>query len=102
MVAEAPASEVDARWIVQRTTRRSPSSHPAASAASQGREVLRLASVSLTAASGRRPLRDVSFTLRAGEVLGIYGLMGAGRTELLETLMGLHPESTGIMQLEGR
>ena len=39
----------------------------------------------------------VSFTLHKGEVLGIYGLMGAGRTELVESLMGLHPESSGGM-----
>jgi len=37
-------------------------------------------------------LNDVSFKVRSGEVLGIFGLMGAGRTELLETLFGLHPK----------
>jgi len=35
---------------------------------------------------------DVSFTLRIGEVLGIAGLMGAGRSELLEAIFGLHPQ----------
>jgi len=35
---------------------------------------------------------DVSFTLRKGEVLGIAGLMGAGRSELLEAIFGLHPQ----------
>lgn len=35
-------------------------------------------------------LKDISFTLHKGEVLGIFGLMGAGRTELLETIFGLH------------
>ena len=44
----------------------------------------------------------VSFTLHRGEVLGIYGLMGAGRTELVESLMGLHPEASGEMVLDGR
>ena len=39
------------------------------------------------AAKDRKPL---SFELHEGEILGIYGLMGAGRTELLETLFGLH------------
>jgi len=37
-------------------------------------------------------LKDISFSLKKGEVLGIFGLMGAGRTELLETLFGLHPK----------
>jgi len=35
---------------------------------------------------------DVSFTLQKGEVLGIAGLMGAGRSELLEAIFGLHPQ----------
>lgn len=38
--------------------------------------------------------KDVSFSLRKGEILGIYGLMGAGRTEILETIFGLYPQSS--------
>ncbi len=46
-------------------------------------------------------LKDVSFSLRRGEILGIFGLMGAGRTELLECLFGLHPKQmTGIVTLK--
>ncbi|GLR19934.1 sugar ABC transporter ATP-binding protein [Portibacter lacus] len=37
-------------------------------------------------------LKDINFSLKKGEVLGIFGLMGAGRTELLETLFGLYPK----------
>ena len=48
-------------------------------------------------------VKDVSFSVRRGEVLGIFGLMGAGRTELLEALFGLHPRQTqAAIQLEGR
>jgi ABC-type sugar transport system ATPase subunit len=47
------------------------------------------------------PIREVSFSLRKGEVLGIYGLLGAGRTELLECLAGLRPSSTGAIALNG-
>jgi len=39
-------------------------------------------------------LKDISFTLHKGEVLGIFGLMGAGRTELLETIFGLHSKQS--------
>jgi ribose transport system ATP-binding protein len=37
-------------------------------------------------------LNNISFTLHKGEIIGIYGLMGAGRTELMETIFGLHPK----------
>jgi ribose transport system ATP-binding protein len=48
-------------------------------------------------------LKNVSFTLRRGEVLGIAGLMGAGRTELLECLFGAPAEPiTGEILLDGR
>jgi ribose transport system ATP-binding protein len=40
--------------------------------------------------NGKLILRDVNFEVRSSEVLGIYGLMGAGRTELFETIFGLH------------
>ena len=46
--------------------------------------------------------QDVSFELRRGEVLGIAGLMGAGRTELAEALSGLSPADDGEIQAHGR
>jgi len=48
-------------------------------------------------------LRNINFQLHRGEILGIAGLMGAGRTELLECLFGSSPETpTGRILLEGR
>jgi len=48
-------------------------------------------------------LEELSFQLRRGEVLGVAGLMGAGRTELLECLFGSAPEPfQGRVRLEGR
>ena len=46
--------------------------------------------------------RNISFTLRRGEVLGLAGLMGAGRTEIAEALFGLRPAHTGEIRLHGR
>ncbi len=47
-------------------------------------------------------LRDVSFTLRKGEILGFAGLVGAGRTETMEAIMGLRKMSAGEIRFEGR
>jgi ribose transport system ATP-binding protein len=48
-------------------------------------------------------LQDISFALRRGEILGIAGLMGAGRTEVLECLFGASPETaSGTVLLEGQ
>ncbi|TWO70507.1 sugar ABC transporter ATP-binding protein [Caenimonas sedimenti] len=45
--------------------------------------------------------RDVSFEVRPGEILGFAGLVGAGRTELFEGLLGLRPGSSGQVQVAG-
>jgi len=45
--------------------------------------------------------QDVSFQVRRGEVLGFYGLVGAGRTEIAETLFGLRNPSAGTIHLDG-
>lgn len=45
---------------------------------------------------------DVSFTLRRGEVLGIVGLLGSGRTELALTLFGMNRSEGGTISLDGR
>ena len=45
---------------------------------------------------------NVSFKVRCGEVLGFYGLVGAGRTEIAETLFGLRQPSSGAIFLDGK
>lgn len=47
-------------------------------------------------------LQDVSFTLRKGEILGLAGLDGSGRTEVLETLFGVATKSKGEITLHGK
>ena len=52
--------------------------------------------------SRRGEFADIDFTLRRGEVLGIVGLLGSGRTELALTLFGMHRADSGSMLLEGK
>lgn len=47
-------------------------------------------------------LRDISLSIRAGEIVGLAGLMGAGRTELCRAIFGLDPISSGSITVEGR
>ncbi|MBP6961264.1 MAG: sugar ABC transporter ATP-binding protein [Thermotogae bacterium] len=47
-------------------------------------------------------LEDISFDLKKGEILGFAGLVGAGRTELAETLIGLRRKSAGTIFLSGK
>ena len=49
-----------------------------------------------------REVKDVSFTLRKGEILGFAGLMGAGRTEVARALYGADPHQTGEFFLNGK
>ena len=72
--------------------------------AKSGEVVLRAKNISLqhAARAGDFVVKDVSFEVRRGEVLGIFGLMGAGRTELLQTIFGLYPNtSSGEIEIDG-
>jgi len=57
--------------------------------------------LSLAALSGRVIPRDTSFELRRGEILGLAGLVGSGRTELLRCLMALDPVRSGQVRVSG-
>ncbi|MDX8512029.1 sugar ABC transporter ATP-binding protein [Mesorhizobium captivum] len=52
--------------------------------------------------STAKKLIDVSFEARAGEVLGFFGLMGAGRTELAKAIVGYDPISSGTITVDGQ
>jgi len=70
--------------------------------APQGETVLEVEGLTALHQNGGYKLNEVSFTLRKGEVIGIYGLLGAGRTELFKGLIGLMPCQSGRVRLAGK
>ncbi len=102
VVAEAPAEAVSVAWIVEKMTGRDPAAAAPRPKAGPGRELLKVESLRLAARDGRVVLQDVGFTVRAGEIVGIYGILGAGRTELFQALLGVEPLARGSILLEGR
>ncbi|MBF8192534.1 sugar ABC transporter ATP-binding protein [Nonomuraea sp. K274] len=77
---------------------------PRAAGGDTGEELLKVEDLSVPgeAGSGRTALRSVSLSVRAGEIVGVAGLMGAGRSELLEAIFGVHRPAGGAMTLAGR
>ena len=70
-----------------------------------GEEVLRVENISLPKITSRSSylIKDINFSVKKGEVLGVFGLMGAGRTELLEALFGMHSKiMSGSIFIENR
>src|SRR5690606_31407331 len=90
-------------WIVENMSGRKLSPIEKKNKIDTSREILKVTNLSLPSDVDphRYLVRNVSFSLYPGEIIGIYGLVGAGRTELMECLMGLHPEASGSILLDG-
>jgi erythritol transport system ATP-binding protein len=103
LVAQAPAAEINVNWIVEKMVGRDTASFFHHEEHERGASLLEVSNLTLPKARGTEGLlSDISFTLCAGEILGIYGLMGAGRTELFECLMGMRSGYTGELWLNGK
>ena len=106
LAAEAPASAVDVQWIIEKMVGRKVRTAERArnrtvTAGDQAKTRLTVEHLTLPRRSGGYTLEDVSFSVGSAEIVGIYGLMGAGRTELFECLIGLHREAKGSITLAG-
>lgn len=102
-VSDAEVKDIDVPWIVHEMTGGA-KSYPKRESKidwSKTEKVLEVKDLCLPKAGGGYLVDHVNFDLRKGEILGIYGLMGAGRSEIFECLMGMHPEHTGEVFLEG-
>ena len=65
-------------------------------------EVLRVRDLNLNSGDGRPILRNVNFSVRSGEILGVAGVEGNGQKELSEIVTGLRPFARGEVSIEGK
>lgn len=101
LISTAMIKDVDIHWIVKEMTGEE-EQPPLPREKRCGKVLLEVKHLSLPNYSGGFKVNDVSFQVRQGEILGIYGLMGAGRTEILECLIGAQPDATGEIILGDR
>ena len=93
---------VDIPWIVQAMIGGKSKDFSESLGHAFGEEVFRAEDITLPKMGGGYTVDHVSFAVRKGEILGLYGLMGAGRSEFLECVMAQHPAATGRFFIEGR
>jgi ribose transport system ATP-binding protein len=92
---ETLKAPMDEAVIVERMIGRPASSLYQHSRRDPGRELLAVSGL------GSATLRDVSMTVRAGEVVGVAGLLGCGKSDLARACFGLHPIQDGGLKLDG-
>ncbi|MBN1313734.1 MAG: sugar ABC transporter ATP-binding protein [Anaerolineae bacterium] len=100
-VVEVEAAGVTVPWLIERMVGRSLVSMFAHQERQPGKVMLKVENLTLPRPGGGYVLDHVSFELREGEILGFYGLMGSGRSDLLDCLAGLLPPTAGSIWLNG-
>ncbi|GAA5621830.1 galactose/methyl galactoside import ATP-binding protein MglA [Brucella sp. NBRC 12952] len=103
MTAYAPRADIDLEWIVRNMVGENFDLGSPPTGYEWGDVALSVEGLTVQDKSGDFALVDnMSLNVRAGEIVCIYGLMGAGRTELLETVAGRLKANSGSILLEGR
>lgn len=101
MTAAAERKDIDLEWIVRNMVGENFDLGSPPSGYEFGDVALSIADVSVDDGRGHLSVDHLSLDVRAGEIVCIYGLMGAGRTELLEAIAGRIPLAGGKAMLEG-
>jgi erythritol transport system ATP-binding protein len=101
LVAEERIAAINVAWIIEKMVGKNPAALFRKQSGAIGQELLRIEEMTLPRPGGYA-VDHVSFSVYQGEVVGIYGLMGAGRSELFECLAGRHPTATGRIYLNGK
>jgi erythritol transport system ATP-binding protein len=101
-IDEDRTENIDIGWIVERMVGKASDARFTYEERELGEELFRADHITLPKYGGGYWVNDVSLSVRRGEILGLYGLKGAGRTETLECIMGVHEEAEGSIYLEGQ
>ncbi|MCO4318112.1 sugar ABC transporter ATP-binding protein [Phyllobacterium sp. 21LDTY02-6] len=101
ITGHAMVCDIDTRWIVRSMIGSDAKDFAKSISHKLGGEVFRAEDICLPRKTGGLAVDHLSISVRAGEVLGIYGLMGAGRSEFFECVMGRHVNSTGRIYIDG-
>ncbi|QPB22483.1 sugar ABC transporter ATP-binding protein [Rhizobium sp. 007] len=102
ITGQAMVRDIDTRWIVRSMIGSDAKDFAKSADHAIGDEVFRAENISLPRPTGGLAVDNVSLSVKAGEILGIYGLMGAGRSEFFECVIGRHLHSTGKIFIEGK
>ncbi|WP_231566759.1 sugar ABC transporter ATP-binding protein [Erwinia sp. 9145] len=99
-IAEREVRDASVPWIIEQMVG-DKKKHFDYQPAEQRETVLQVNGLTALAQNGGYTLNDVSFALRKGEVIGVYGLLGAGRTELFKGIIGLMHCERGSVLMNG-
>lgn len=102
LAATAPRDAVTIPWIIQKMLGADEVVAKRPPAAPAGPAIIEVEHLSLPRRGAGLAVDDVSVSFRTGEITAIYGLLGAGRTELFESLYGLRPGAKGSVKLDGK
>jgi simple sugar transport system ATP-binding protein len=100
-VGTTTPAEVDARQLAEMMIGSELPSPETRESTVQERVLLHVEDLSLVSDTGRPVLDDISFDVHAGEIVGIAGIEGNGQAQLVDAIIGLTPEATGEIALEG-
>ncbi|MBI9048832.1 MAG: sugar ABC transporter ATP-binding protein [Anaerolineaceae bacterium] len=98
-VAQTKVGDVDVNWLITKMVGRNPGALFPREEREKGEILLKVENITLPRIGGGYILDHVSFELREGEILGFYGLMGAGRSDLVDCLAGARPQAKGKIWL---
>lgn len=99
MVAHRPTAQTDAEELAELMVGRKVLLQVDKGEPSPAREVLRVSGLDVTDSRGVRRVKDVSFTVRAGEIVGIAGVSGNGQSQLLQAIAGILPFQQGSVRI---